>query len=144
MYRTKKYQTKLFFLLLGPVALFFVSFFIIPDRYLGGKAQGAFLKQFKDRIKPGMILVIHPNVMHAAAWEFKNKDMLFYSHGGELEEGLKHKDSKKRLISDKEFFKMLKRTPKGKIIFIMRGEFREGIPKADFEKYEHEMMFSHF
>jgi len=144
MYRSKKYRTKLYLLLLGPALVFFLSHFIIPDFILEGKAQGIYLGQFKDKIKPGMTIVAHPNVMHAVAWEFKNKDMLFYTHGGELEEGLKYKDSKTRMISNKQFLKMLKTGQPGKIIFIMRGDFREGVPKAGFEKYEHEIMFSNF
>jgi 4-amino-4-deoxy-L-arabinose transferase len=144
MYRSKKYRTKLCLLLSGPVLIFFVSHFIIPSRYLEGKAQGLFLEQFKDRVKPGMIVVAHPNVMHAVAWEFKNKDMLFYTHGGELEEGLKNEDSKARIISNKQFLKMLKTSEPGKIIYIMRGDFMEGIPEAGFQKYDHEIMFSNF
>ena len=144
MYRAKKYRTKLCFLLAGPALVFFASHFIAPDFILEGKAQGIFLEQFKERVKPGMIVVAHPNVMHATAWEFKNKDMLFYTHGGELEEGLKYKDSKARMISNRQFKELLKTTQPGKIIFIMRGDFREGVPKAGFEKYEHEIMFSNF
>ena len=144
MYKAKAYRTKLCFLLSGPVLIFFLSHFIAPDFILEGKAQGTFLNQFKDRVKPGMIVVAHPNVMHAAAWIFKNKDMLFYTHGGELEVGLKYKDSKDRIISNPKFKKLLKTTQPGKIIFIMRGDFREGIPAAGFEKYEHEIMFSNF
>ena len=147
MYRAKKYRTKLCFLLSGPALVFFISHFIIPNYFLEGKAQGLFLKQFKKRVKPGMIVVAHPNMMHAVSWEFKNKDILFYTHGGELEEGLKHKDSKARIISSQQFIKLLKTTPSGQIIYIMRGDFREGIPesaKAVFEKYNHEIMFSNF
>ena len=106
MYRAKKYRIKLCLLLSGPVLVFLLSHFIIPDFILEGKAQGLFLGQFKDRVKPGMIIVAHPNVMHAAAWEFKNKDILFYTHGGELEVGLKHKDSKARMISNQQFKKI--------------------------------------
>jgi len=144
MYRAKRYQTKLYLLLLSPVLIYFLSHFIIPDSILEGKAQGIYLEQFKNRVKPGMILVVHPNMMHAVAWEFKNKDMLFYTHSGELELGLTHEDSKARMISNKQFLDLLKTTPRGKIIFIMRGRFREGIPKAKFEKYDHEIMFSNF
>jgi len=148
MYRAKQYRTKLCLLLTGPALLFMLSHFVSPDFVLEGKAQGLFLKQFKDRVKPGMIIVAHPNVMHATAWEFKNKDILFYTHGGELEVGLRYEDSKSRMIQPQQFSKLLKTTPPGKIIFIMRGDFREGIPKgsrkADFEKYEHEIMFSKF
>lgn len=144
MYRTKKYQTKLYLLLSGPVLVFLLSHFIAPDFVFEGKAQGLYLKQFKSRVKPDSIVVVHPNVMHAAAWEFKTRDILFYTHGGELEEGLKDEDSKNRIVSNKQFLKMIKTTQPGKIIFIMRGDFREGIPKAGFEKYEHEIMFSNF
>jgi 4-amino-4-deoxy-L-arabinose transferase len=146
-YHAKEYRTKLILMLSGPVLVFFLSHFIIPDFILEGKAQGMFLGQFKDRVKPGMTIVAHPNVMHAVAWEFKNKDILFYTHGGELEEGLKYDDSKARMISPQQLKKILKKTPAGKLIFIMRGDFREGVPegaKADFEKYEHEIMFSKF
>jgi 4-amino-4-deoxy-L-arabinose transferase len=144
MYRAKNYHTKLCLLLAGPALIFFLSHFIMPNRFLEGKAQGNFLRQFKDRVKPEMIIVAHPNVMHAAAWVFKNQNMLFYLHGGELEAGLKYKDSQARIISNQQFKKLLKTTQPGKIIFIMRGDFREGIPKAGFEKYEHEIMFSNF
>jgi hypothetical protein len=143
-YKAKAYRAKLCFLLAGPILVFFLSHFIAPDFFLEGKAQGEFLEQFKGRVKPGMILVVHPNMMHAAAWVFKNKDMLFYTHGGELEVGLKYKDSRNRIISNQQLKKLLKTTPPGKIIFIMRGDFREGIPAAGFEKYEHEIMFSNF
>jgi len=143
-YKAKAYRTKLCLLLTGPLFVFFLSHFIAPDFFLEGKAQGGFLEQFKDRVKPGMIIVAHPNVMHAAAWVFKNKDMLFYTHGGELEMGLKYKDSKNRIISNQQFKKLLKTTQPGRIIFIMRGDFREGIPAARFEKYEYEIMFSNF
>jgi len=144
MYRAKQYRRKLCLLLSAPVVVFFVSHFITPNRVLEGKAQGIFLEQFKNRIKPGMIVVAHPNVMHAVAWEYKNKDILFFVHGGELEEGLKDKDSKSRIISIPQFKELVKTTPRGKIIFIMRGHFREWIPKADFEKYENGIMFSNF
>ena len=43
-----------------------------------------------------------------------------------------------------KFKELVKTTPRGIIIIIMRGRFREWIPKADFEKYEHEIMFSNF
>ncbi|MFA6714366.1 MAG: phospholipid carrier-dependent glycosyltransferase [Victivallales bacterium] len=147
MSKAKAYRTKAAFLLAGPAMVMAVSFFIIPERYLSGKAQGLFLEQFKERVKPGMTIIAHPNVMHAAAWEFRNKDILFYTHGGELEMGLKYKDSKKRLISRRELSGLIKKGPPGKIIFIMRGDFREDIPEgaeAVFEKYDHEIMFSNF
>ena len=135
MYRAKKYRTKLCFLLSGSILIFFISHFIIPARYLESKAQGLFLEQFKNRVKPGMTIVAHPNVMHAAAWKFKNKDMLFYIHGGELEKGLTYEDSKARVISNKQFRELLKVTRSGEIIFIMRDDTRKDIPKAAFEKY---------
>ncbi len=142
MYRSKNYRMKLCFLIAGPAALFFVSHFVTPIRYIEGKAQGLFLEPLKNRVKPGMILVVHPNMMHAAAWEFKNKDMLFYTHGGELEEGLKA--SRERIISRRQLLELIKTSPPGKIIFMMRGDYREGIPEAGFEKYDHRIMFSNF
>jgi hypothetical protein len=147
MYKAKDYRKKGALLLAGPAAAMAISFFIVPVRYLSGKAQGLYLEQFKDRVKPGMTIIAHPNVMHAAAWIYKNKDILFYTHGGELEVGLKYKDSKNRLVSSRKLAELIKKGPRGKIIFIMRGDFREGIPKdakAVFEKYDHEIMFSNF
>ncbi|MDD5697807.1 MAG: phospholipid carrier-dependent glycosyltransferase [Victivallaceae bacterium] len=144
IYRTKKYRVKSAFLLLGPIPLFFFAHFIIPGRYLEGKAQGLFLRQFRDRVKPGMIIVAHPNMMHAAAWVFKARDILLYTHGGELERGLKYADAKNRVVSKGRFRKLLRSTPPGRIVYIMRGDFREGVPKAGFECYDHEIMFSIF
>jgi 4-amino-4-deoxy-L-arabinose transferase len=143
-YRSKKYRSKLVWFTGGPFLLFFLSFFIIPVRYLEGKAQGLYMEQFKDRVKPEMIVVAHPNVMHATAWVFKHSDILFYTHGGELEVGLKYKDSKHRIINKEQLEKLIKKSPRGKVIYIMRGDFREGVPQAPFEHYDHEIMFSNF
>jgi 4-amino-4-deoxy-L-arabinose transferase len=144
-YKSSKYRSKLAFLLIGPLVALFASHLAVPLRYIEGKAQGIFLEPLKKEVKPGMKLVVHPNIMHAAAWEFRNTDILFYTHGGELEEGLKEKSNKGRIISRDEFLKMVKENPKsGNIIFIMRGDFREGIPSADYEKYEHGIMFSKY
>ena len=143
-YRSKKYRNKLTWFICGPSLLFFLSFFITPGRYLEGKAQGIFLEKFKDRVKPEMTVIAHPNVMHAAAWIFKHNDILFYTHGGELEVGLKYKDSKHRIINKEQLEKLIKSSPRGKVIYIMRGDFREGVPQAPFESYDHEIMFSNF
>ncbi|QSH42095.1 phospholipid carrier-dependent glycosyltransferase [Lentisphaerota bacterium ZTH] len=142
--RTKNYHSKASLWICAPLLAFFLSNYIIPYRYLESKAQGLYLTQFKSMVKPGMLLVAHPNVMHAAAFIFKNDRILLYTHGGELENGLKYPDARNRVISREEFHKLLKKTPKGKIIFIMRGDFREGVPKADFEAYGDEIMFSRY
>ncbi|MFA7231607.1 MAG: hypothetical protein WC071_10085, partial [Victivallaceae bacterium] len=143
-FKSREYRVKLVCMIVGPVAVFAAANCVIPYRVLEGKAQGLFLAQFKDMVKPDMLVVAHPNVMHAVAWEYKHNDILFYTHGGELEYGLKYNDSKHRIISNEQFLELLKKTPKGKIIYIMRGDFREGVPQADFEVYKHEIMFSHF
>jgi 4-amino-4-deoxy-L-arabinose transferase len=140
----RDYRIKLTSLLVAPAIALFISHFAAPDRAIAGKVQGVFLSQFKDKIKPDTILVVHPNVMHAASWVFKKNNILFYIHGGELEDGLKYEDSKARIISRDKFLELLKKPRKGNIVFIMRGDFREGIPKADFEAYKHEIMFSVF
>ncbi|MDD5728935.1 MAG: phospholipid carrier-dependent glycosyltransferase [Victivallales bacterium] len=142
--RCSRYRYKLVWFICGPAVLFLLSFFIIPRRYLEGKAQGLFLEEFRDRVKPGMTIVAHPNVMHAAAWIFKNSDILFYTHGGELEIGLKYKDSRNRLITPEQLQDLIKNSPRGKIIYIMRGDFRESVPRAPFERYNHEIMFSNY
>lgn len=145
MLKTKNYRHKLIWLFIGPVMAFFLSHFVAPRRVLKGKAQGLFLEQFQDRVGTDAILVAHPNVMHAAAWVFDHLEMRLYTHGGELSEGLEYPDSRDRLISRNEFMQLLQDTfPPGGVIFIMRGDFREGIPPADFECYEHGIMFSHY
>ena len=143
-WHSPKYRLKLAFFMFSPVLMIFLSNYIIPYGILEGKAQGLYLSKFRDRVKPDSILVVHPNVMHAAAWEFRNSGLLFYSHSGELEYGLKYPDTKVRLISEPQLDAIIRKTPPGKLIFIMRGDFREGIPPARFEAYEHGIMFSNF
>ncbi len=145
MLKTNDYRKKLIWLVIGPVTAFFISHLAAPRQVLEGKAQGLFLERFKDRVGQDTILVAHPNVMHAAAWVFDNLEMRFYIHGGELEEGLKYPNSQNRVINREGFLRLLNTPPSpGGIIFIMRGDFREGIPPADFECYKHGIMFSHF
>jgi 4-amino-4-deoxy-L-arabinose transferase len=117
--------------------------FCAPNLALHGKAQGIFYSKYKDLVKPDSIVVAYPNVMHAGMWEFKRNDILLYIHEGELEYGVKnYADSKDRAVSKAEFLDLLKKTPEGKIVFIMRGDFRDGnIPPAKVEKYEHGLMF---
>ena len=143
-WHSPKYRLKLAFFMFSPVLMIFLSNYIIPYGILEGKAQGLYLSKFRDRVKPDSILVVHPNVMHAAAWEFRKSGLLFYSHSGELEYGLKYPDTKVRLISEPQLDAIIRKTPPGKLIFIMRGDFREGIPPARFEAYEHGIMFSNF
>lgn len=143
-WHSHKYRLKLAFFMFSPVLVIFLSNYIIPYGILEGKAQGLYLSKFRDRVKPDSILVVHPNVMHAAAWEFRKSGLLFYSHSGELEYGLKYPDTKARLISEPQLDAIIRKTPPGKLIFIMRGDFREGIPPARFEAYEHGIMFSNF
>ncbi|MEI8244773.1 MAG: phospholipid carrier-dependent glycosyltransferase [Lentisphaerota bacterium] len=139
-----KYRMKLAFFMFGPALAFFLSNYIAPSEVLEGKAQGLYLSQFRDRVKPDSILVVHPNVMHAAAWEFRKSGLLFYIHGGELEYGLKYPDAKARIIGEQQMNGIIRKTPAGKLIFIMRGDFREGVPPARFEAYDHGIMFSNF
>ena len=143
-WRSPKYRQKLVLFMFSPLLIIFVSNYVAPRRVLEGKAQGLYLAQFRDRIKPDSILVVHPNVMHAAAWEFRKSGLLFFTHGGELEYGLKYPDAKDRIINERQLGELIRNTPPGKLFFIMRGNFREAIPPARFEVYDHEIMFSNF
>ena len=143
-WQSPKYRLKLAFFMFSPVLAIFLSNYIAPGGVLEGKAQGLYLSKFRDRVKPDSIVVVHPNVMHAAAWEFRKSGLLFYIHGGELEYGLKYPDAKNRIINEQQLSEMIRKTPPGKLIFIMRGDFREGIRPARFEAYEHGIMFSNF
>ncbi len=143
-WQSPKYRLKLAFFMFSPLFIIFLSNYVAPSAMLAGKAQGLYLSKFSDRVKPDSIVVTHPNVMHAAAWEFRKSGLLFFTHGGELEYGLKYPDAKDRIISKRQIGEMIKKAPPGKLIFIMRGDFREDIPPARFEAYEHEIMFSNF
>ncbi|MCP3964863.1 MAG: phospholipid carrier-dependent glycosyltransferase [Lentisphaerae bacterium] len=142
--RAKDYHFKISWWLCGPLMAFFLSFYIIPYRYLESKAQGLYLNQFKSMVKPDMIIVAHPNVMHAAAFIFKDSNIMLYTHGGELESGLKYPDARSRVISHKAFKALIKKTRKDKIIFIMRGDRDEIVPGADFEAYGDGIIFSRY
>ena len=143
-WRSPKYRMKLALFMFSPLLIIFLSNYVAPRRVLEGKAQGLYLAQFRDRIKPDSILVVHPNVMHAAAWEFRKSGLLFFTHGGELEYGLKYPDAKGRIINERQLGEIIRKAPEGKLIFIMRGNFREAVPPAKFEAYDHEIMFSNF
>jgi 4-amino-4-deoxy-L-arabinose transferase len=143
-WRSPKYRLKLAFFMFSPLLVIFLANYVAPLKVLEGKAQGLYLSQFRDRFKPDSILVVHPNVMHAAAWEFRKSGLLFFTHGGELEYGLKYPDARDRIISKTQMRELIRKTPPGKLIFIMRGDFREDVPAAGFEAYEHDIMFSNF
>ncbi len=143
-WHSPRYRLKLAFFMFSPLLAFFLANYVAPLGVLEGKAQGLYLSKFRDRIKPDSILVVHPNVMHAAAWEFRKSELLFFTHGGELEYGLKYPDAEGRIISKAQMGEMIKKTPAGRLIFIMRGDFREDVPPARFETYEHKIMFSNF
>jgi 4-amino-4-deoxy-L-arabinose transferase len=146
-WRCPKYRLKLALLIFSPVFVFFIANYAAPTRILESKAQGLFLSKFRERVKPDTTVLVHPNVMHAAAWEFRKTGLLLFDHGGELEYGLKYPDAKDRVTNRAGLLKMIKNTPKGKLIFIMRGDYKEDIPQGvnvPFESYEHEIMFSNF
>jgi 4-amino-4-deoxy-L-arabinose transferase len=142
--RVKKVYYKTAIFAIAPLAVFFVANYVIPDRVLSNKAQGIYFKKWRQYISPGTVIVAHPNVMHAAAWEFHRNDLLFADHGGELEYGLNYQDQKSRIISKDEFGKMVKKAKPGSLVHIIRGDFRDSGQKADFEIYDHEMMFAKF
>ena len=146
-WRCPKYRLKLALLVFSPVFVFIIANYSAPTRILESKAQGLFLAKFRERVKPDTVVLTHPNVMHAAAWEFRKSNLLLFQHGGELEYGLNYPDAKGRIINEKQLLEMIKNAPKGKFIFIMRGDYRENIPQSvniPFESYDHEIMFSNF
>lgn len=135
---------KILLFTLAPLTVFYVSNYIAPDRVLSNKAQGLYFSKWKEFISSETVIVAHPNVMHAAAWEFRRTNLLFSEHGGELEYGLKYPENKHRIIPKNEFESMVKKSKPGSLVHVIRGEFRDSGQKADFEIYDHEMMFAKF
>ncbi|MDD5663431.1 MAG: phospholipid carrier-dependent glycosyltransferase [Victivallaceae bacterium] len=121
-----------------------MSMLAAPGRFFEGKAQGVVLEKYTDAIPKDAIVVSHPNMVHAACWVFKRNDIILYGSSNEMRYGLEYPDSRHRLINDTELHKLIKNTPEGKLVFMMRGDFRERIPAAPYEIYKHNLMIARY
>lgn len=132
------------YLVLFAVGPFMLSMLAAPNTPFYGKAQGLVLDKIAGKIPSDVVVIAHRNVIHAACWVLKRDDIYLYGAAGEMEYGIKYGDSKHRFINAVQLKKMISETPKDKLLFIMRGDFREGIPPAPFEIYDHDIMISLF
>ncbi len=135
----------------GPLLVFFVGNFILPQVVENGKAPGKFLMKYADKIPEGATLVVYKNLFPEVCWFYKRTDPYVFHKGGELEYGLGQRtkecpdavypDGRRRLISIEQFKEMTQDPKlKGKLVFIMRSKrFREHVPStATFEVYNPE------
>ncbi len=124
------------------VPLFMLSMLAAPGLPFEGKAQGLVIEKVVSRVHPDSVIVVHRNMIHAACWELKRDDIWLFGSPGEFDYGIKH-GSAARWIGEEQILELIRTTPKGKLVVMQRGDFREGgRPAAGFELYEHELMIS--
>lgn len=140
----KTVQMRLAWMVLFAAPPLAMSLTAAPGRFFEGKAQGVILEKYVAEIPADAVVVAHPNMIHAACWVFKRDDVILYASSREMEYGLDYLDSKHRLVNNEQLRKMIASTPKGKLVVMLRGDFRENIPAAPFEVYEHELMVAKY
>lgn len=126
------------------VPLFMVSMLAAPMRFFEGKAQGVILEKIAGEIPRDAAVVAHRNIIHAACWVLKRNDIYLFGSEGEFDYGLGYPEGRGRFIAGGhgEIRRMIQAAPPGKLAVLQRGDFREGIPPARIELYDHELMIS--
>lgn len=124
------------------VPLFMLSMLAAPMRFFEGKAQGVILKKIAAQIPPDATVIAHRNIIHATCWELKRHDIYLLGSPGELDYGLKYPEAKGRFVENYARANKMIKDRTGKVAVLQRGNFREGVPAAETEFYDHELMIS--
>jgi len=126
------------------VPLFMVSMLAAPLRFFEGKAQGLILKKIAAQIPAEAAVIAHRNIIHAVCWELKRDDIHLFGSEGEFDYGLRYPEGKGRFLNGgyADIRAMIEAAPPGGVAVLQRGDFREGVPPAKIELYDHELMIS--
>jgi len=142
-------QGKLVLWYLGPVFLMFFSHFIWPNRFIYQKTPNEFLLENASRIRPDTVLVSDNYLTPTVCWCYKRTDVSLIDRGGELTYGLRHDNSKQRLLNIDEFRKLIDgNSGIGYIALITStkrySEYRKFLPKPVFEDIHSGFVFVEF
>lgn len=112
----------------GMVPLIAAGHLALPHEVLQEKAPGEALRAAALRF-PGkeQIVVTHPSLMHAVAFEFKNGDILVQGTG-EVQYGFSFE--KGRALTRAGLAELLMRTPRPAVLFIARGYDQRDLPEV--------------
>jgi len=118
--KTQDFWRKIAFFCLAPAPLFFAFNFILPDIVAERKAPAVFLERNARLLAPETALVSWRDPAQSVAWVFKRNDVWLYLSGGELDDGLKFKDSRHRLLSREDLKSFVEsRRAKGGVALIL-------------------------
>lgn len=99
-----------------------------PHQVGVGKAQAEQLEKFRQDIPDDAVLLVHPNVMHAAAWIYRRTDFYFPHTGGELEHSLSaYPEYADRLITGDRYAEFIRQN-QDRLILLMRSRSPNYLP----------------
>ncbi|MDY6833010.1 MAG: phospholipid carrier-dependent glycosyltransferase [Thermodesulfobacteriota bacterium] len=118
-FRSRTAQTKIFFLGLAPLLLFFVAHYTIPDLTTEVKSPGPILEEYAADISSDDIVIADEDSVRAVCWYLRRSDIYVLGDAGELNYGFGYEDAKDRLLDVEAAAEIIKQHP-GKIVLFAR------------------------
>ncbi|MDD5728934.1 MAG: hypothetical protein PHV59_10260 [Victivallales bacterium] len=101
---------------------------VVPKIIERRRAPLAQLRKFADTVNGDTVLVSYKNLISSVCWAFKRDDVYLYHKAGELTYGLGREDAKHRLLSNEDFLKLIKNTPRDVTIIMDSDKHRKTLP----------------
>ncbi len=136
----KDFWRKLVLFCIGPAPFLFAFNFIMPNQIIERKAPAVFLEENKALVPHDASLVSWRDPSQSVFWVFDRKDVWLYLSGGELDDGLKFEDSKRRFLKSSEELSALiaERRGRGGVVLILPSkilrEEEDELPKPEWVK----------
>ena len=118
-FRSRTAQTKIFFLGLAPLLLFFVAHYTIPDLTTEVKSPGPILEEYAADISSDDIVIADEDSVRAVCWYLRRSDIYVLGDAGELNYGFGYEDAKDRLLDVEAAAELIKQH-RGKAILFAR------------------------
>ena len=127
-WRSSRGHTRLSLFALTPVVLLCLLPFIVPERILLRKAPGLLLAPHVSRIKNDTILMSSEQTVTTVNWYFKRSDVFLVERSGELDYGVRYKDSRSRLLTPTAAGEFIRNHPGRVVIVADHDEYKRWQP----------------
>ncbi|MBN2327633.1 MAG: phospholipid carrier-dependent glycosyltransferase [Candidatus Omnitrophica bacterium] len=134
-FRSRDLKNKLLLFGAGPLLMFFVAHFTIPDLVMEMRAPGSLLERHRQDIVDDDIIISDKNVIRAVCWYLHRSDVYVWG-AGELSYGLSYKDAGDKFVDLPSVVNLINQN-RGKTVLIARikaiREWRDQLPEPAFQ-----------